>query len=450
MQSHPKELTVQTWLAGSWHDAARVTFHEPEKGHLGSTSTAYLLDYFVDQAAVDSLSSPVIDERAVSVAFPVGEDRWLPTWPAFLMDMLPQGPARILLAKAIGWNGVLPSSETHLLAYAAGTPVGNLRIAEAAGKAARASGGRGISLDDVLKRSETFVDFATALPWEAPASACLQGEWPKLQLTMAVDGMLYPDQHVSDADAWQRYIVKLARSRDPRDSLILEIEALYADVAYALGLPIRRGYLAGSGVLMIPRFDRDADDGAMRRGQESFVSAAGISAFGHLGSHEDYLALLSRVSSDPAADRMEYVKRDLLNLCFGNDDNHGRNMALAKHGGRVRLSDIFDLAPMRLSGNAVARSTKWAFMKGDGSDYDPRWDAVASVVAQDDAERDFLLAELAAFAERLPAAASAVIERASDAAAAAHAMSRLERMVEGVVAAADRNASGVDGGYLPD
>jgi serine/threonine-protein kinase HipA len=444
MQSHPKELTVQTWISGSWHDAATVNFHEPEKGHLGSTTTTYLLDYFVDQAAVDSLAAPVIDERAVSVSLPVGEDRWLPTWPAFLMDMLPQGPGRILLAKAIGWNGVLPASDTHLLAYAAGTPVGNLRIAEAAGKTARVASGRGISLDDVLTRSDDFIEFATALPWEAPASVCLQGEWPKMQLTMAADGMLYPDQLVADADAAQRYIVKLARSRAPRDSLILEIEALYADAAAELGLRIHRGHLAGSGVLMIPRFDRDAEDGTVRRGQESLVSAAGVTAFGHLGSHEDYLAILSEVSSDPAADRLEYVKRDFLNLCLGNDDNHGRNMALGKHGGHVRLSDVFDLAPMRLSGNAVARSTKWACMKGDGNDYHPRWDAVASVVAQDDAERDFMLAELAAFAERLPAVASAIVARASDAGAAAHAMSRLDGMVEGLVAAADRNA------HLPD
>lgn len=438
MQSHPKELTVQTWIAGSWHDAAKVSFHEPEKGHLGSTTTTYLLDYFVDHAAVDSLASPVIDERAVSVTLPVGEDRWLPTWPAFLMDMLPQGPARILLAKAIGLNGVLSASEVHLLGYAAGTPVGNLRIAEAAGKAARTASGRGIAFDDVLQRSEAFNDFATALPWEAPASVCLQGEWPKLQLTMADDGLLYPDQHLADEDARQRYIVKLARSRDPRDSLILEIEALYAAAVDGLGLSIRSGYVSGSGVLMIPRFDRDAEDGAVRRGQESLVSAAGISAFGHLGSHEDYLVLLSGVSSDPAADRLEYVKRDFLNLCLGNDDNHGRNMALAKHGGRVRLSEIFDLAPMRLSGNGVARSTKWAFMKELGSDYHPRWDAVASAVAQDEAERDVLLAELAAFAERLPSAASSIIARVSDAAAARHAMSRLERMVESAVSAASR------------
>lgn len=442
MQSGPTELTVQTWIAGSWHDAARVSFHESEKGHLGSTTTTYLLDYFVDHAAVDSLVAPVIDERAVSVALPVGEDRWLPTWPAFLMDMLPQGPARILLAKAIGLNGALPSSETHLLAYAAGTPVGNLRIAEAVGKAARTFSGRGISLSDVLGRTDAFVDFATALPWEAPASVCLQGEWPKLQLTMAADGMFYPDQHVPDADAGQRYIVKLARSRDPRDSLILEIEALYAEAACGLGLPIRNGYVAGPGVLMIPRFDRDAEEGALRRGQESLVSAAGIAAFGHLGTHESYLSLLSVVSSDPAADRLEYVKRDLLNLCLGNDDNHGRNMALCKHDGRVRLSEIFDLAPMRLSGGGVARSTKWVSMKELGSDYHPCWDAVASTVTQDDAERDAMLVEMAALAERLPVAASSIIAKSSDTGAAAHAMSRLEGMVKSVVSAADRVGRG--------
>ncbi|NTF17603.1 type II toxin-antitoxin system HipA family toxin [Agrobacterium rubi] len=430
------ELTVQTWLKGNWHDAATILFHEPEKGHRGSTTTTYLLDYFVDQASIDAAKAPVIDERAISVAFPVGDDRWLPTWPAFLMDMLPQGPARILLGKALGINGVLPSSETHLLAYAAGTPVGNIRIAEAAGKTASPGDMRGLAIDDVLSRSDEFVEFATALPWVSPASVCLQGEWPKLQLTLATDGLLYPDAAVPDEDAHQRYIVKLARSRADRDILILELEAIYAEAVAMIGVPVPSGYLSGRGVIMIPRFDREKLDGTVRHGQESLVSALGVSQFGHLGSHEEYLSVLSAVSSDPSVDRFEYVRRDLLNLALGNDDNHGRNSALSKNGGHVRLSGVFDLAPMRLSGNGIARSSKWACMKETGGDYQPAWDRVAAAVAGSEEEELSILLRLAEFAERLPAMAAAVLARASDRSAAAHAMSRLDGVVRDAVASA--------------
>jgi HipA-like C-terminal domain./HipA-like N-terminal domain. len=445
MQSNINELTVQNWLQGSWHDAAKVTFHEPEKGHLGSTTTTYLLDYFVEHASVDAVQAPVVDERAVSVALPVGQDRWLPTWPSFLMDMLPQGPARILLAKEIGWNGVLAESEMHLLRYSAATPVGNLRIAEAAEREVL-PGYPGISLDAVLGRTEMFNDYAAKLPKEVPSSVSLQGEWPKLMLTMADDGLLYPDACIPDSAARQRFIVKLARSRKSRDSLILEIEALYAAAAFDLGLPVPEGYLSGPGVIMIPRFDRDATDGSVRWGQESIVSAAGISQFGHLGLHEDYIDLLSAISSDPEADRLDYLKRDLLNLGFGNDDNHGRNTALSKKHGQVRLSQIFDLAPMRLSGNAVARSTRWKCMRGFGSDYYPKWDVVVEAITENESECVTVLDQLAAFAETLPQAAQKVAEKASDKDAVLHATLRLEALVGSVVAAAERRSAGISRG----
>jgi serine/threonine-protein kinase HipA len=433
----PNDLTIQSWFAGEWHDAATVVFHEPEKGHRGATTTFYLLDYFAEKAAADSLQGAVTDERAVSVRMPVGlEDYRLPHWPAFLMDMLPQGPARILLGKALGLNAVLPSSEVHLLAYAAGAPVGNLRIAEASTNRVSRADMRGIALDDVLRRSDAFVDFATSLPWACPSAVCLQGEWPKLQLTMTDDGLLYPDAAVEDRDARQRYIVKLARSRNPRDSLILELEAIYARVAADLGLSILSGHIAGDGVLVMPRFDRDPDHGASRVGQESLVSARGIAEFGHLAAHEDYLRIVAGVSADPVADRLEYLKRDLLNLSFGNDDNHGRNVALSKKAGSIRLAPVFDFAPMRLSGSGIARSTKWACMKESGGDYRPDWFVIASNVAADDAERQGLLDALAEFAERLPAAAATVMSEVSDKNTTAHALTRLEGMVSDAVSAA--------------
>ena len=439
MKKKQTELTVQTWLGGGWHDAAKVTFHEPEKGHRGSTTTTYLLDYFVQHACVDAVSSPVVDERALSVRMPVGEDIWLPTWPAFLMDMLPQGPARILLGRAIGLNAVLPSSEVELLAYAAATPVGNLRIAEAAGKTARPPDMQGIHLDDVLSRSERFVAFASSLPWASPSSVCLQGEWPKLLLTMTDDGMLFPDAAVPDADAKQRYVVKLARSRDPRDSLILEIEVLYARLAADIGLRVLSGHMGGQGVIMIPRFDRDATDGSVRHGQESLVAALGIAEFGHLAEHEQYLSVISGVSADPASDRLEYLRRDLVNLALGNDDNHGRNTALAKSCGKVRLAQVFDLAPMKLSGKGVARSSKWSCLRNGGNDYGPDWRQVAASVATDSGEEAALLDGLGDVAERLPSAAAKVLARVSDRGAAAHAMSRLEGIVRDAVAAARRS-----------
>lgn len=82
------------------------------------------------------------------------------------------------------------------------------------------------------------------------------------------------------------------------------------------------------------------------------MAAAGIAAFGHVDVHETYLAVIRDVSADPQADVAEYLRRDALNLATGNPDNHGRNTALSKRLGSVRLSPLFDYAPMRLAENS--------------------------------------------------------------------------------------------------
>jgi hypothetical protein len=113
---------------------------------------------------------------------------------------------------------------------------------------------------------------------------------------------------------------------------------------------------------MIPRFDRKHKQGGgtVRLGQESLVSAIGVAAFGHVGTHEAYIDPLRQYSADPFADIVEYLKRDIANLALGNPDNHGRNSAFSKQqNGAIHLSPLFDFAPMRLAKEGIVRSTRW-------------------------------------------------------------------------------------------
>jgi serine/threonine-protein kinase HipA len=156
------------------------------------------------------------------------------------------------------------------------------------------------------------------------------------------------------------------------------------------------------------------------------ISAAGIAAFGHTDTHENYLRILRRVSADPLADVTEYVLRDVLNLAIGNTDNHGRNTALRKTAdGKVRLAPLFDFAPMRIAPAVVARSTKWECMKAEGRDYNPDWEVVARVAAGDDLPSSEVLAALAEkadFVRRIPeiAAKHAVAAEVAERAFASH------------------------------
>lgn len=162
----------------------------------------------------------------------------------------------------------------------------------------------------------------------------------------------------------------------------------------------------GSHVLMIPRFDRivGADGGVVRLGQESLVAALGVSEFGYAGRHEEYLGVITRHSSAPAADVIEYVLRDLLNVAMGNPDNHGRNSALRKlPDGAIRLSPLFDFAPMRLDPGVIRRATRWGCM--GGRDSDPDWTVICRAAAGDVLSTDKLMAALASradFLRRLP------------------------------------------------
>ncbi|MBZ7925757.1 HipA domain-containing protein [Ensifer adhaerens] len=99
----------------------------------------------------------------------------------------------------------------------------------------------------------------------ASGSSGLQGEWPKVALTMANDGLYYADAFVQDEEAVRHVIVKLLRSREERDRLILEAEAGYSVIARELGLKVHEPSTYTEGVLMIPRFDRKITDGATVR-----------------------------------------------------------------------------------------------------------------------------------------------------------------------------------------
>lgn len=120
----------------------------------------------------------------------------------------------------------------------------------------------------------------------------------------------------------------------------------------------------------------------MRLGQESLASALGRAEFSPILTHEACLKLIQHVTSDPAAETIEYLLRDLLNLAMGNPDNHGRNTALQKfQNGTIKLSPLYDFAPMRLDEGAIARSTKWHVM--EGRDFHPDWGKVAEAAAGD-------------------------------------------------------------------
>ena len=379
-------LTIQAFVNGRWHDAAAIAFDDPDRGNAGGTGLTYDSDYFFNFGAIDALDRPVIDRRAVSVAQPLSLEWFrLPGWPAWLLDLMPQGIARQTIAQELGMRADDPAVEFHLLLRAGGAPVGNLRIKEAWESERR-------RIDDVVCppltdrdieiRSEQLIEVVSRFALLASGSSGVQGEWPKALMTRsAKDGFWYPDPFVGTEDGAEHVILKMQRSQEAEDRLIIESEAPYLDLAASFGLNVAAPLRYANAILAIPRFDREVVDGrVLLHGQESLVAGIGVAQFGHVGHHERYLSLIQSVSADQRADTLEYVLRDVLNHAMGNPDNHGRNSALTKRAdGIIRLSPLFDFAPMMISRAGIGRSTRWRCHESLGAE--GRWRAICQAAA---------------------------------------------------------------------
>jgi len=402
------ELTLDIFVDRTWQHAATLTV--AGAGHGSRSELAYEADYVLNHDP--QATGAITDRRALSVRYPLSFT-WQTSvrWPAFVLDLLPQGHARNLLARGMGINPDLETSDLPLLLRAGGAPIGNMRVREAweqeHQRVVQAGDLGQLTIADIFERNERFHEVTEVFgAVAASGSSGVQGAWPKILLTQSADGFWYPDSIVPDQDARDHAIVKWVGDTYEETRLIIAAEAPYLEVARWFGLRCARPLQHRNGTLMMPRFDRQAIGGAVHRfGQESLVSAAGFAVFGHVDCHETYLDVIRKVSDDPPADITEYVLRDLLNLAMGNPDNHGRNTALQKGAdGSVRLAPLYDFCPMRLARDGAMRSTKWRCMQKSGGgtdDLSSNWDRVCDAAAGDSMPPEDLKRSLADKAEAL-------------------------------------------------
>ncbi|HZG22851.1 MAG TPA: HipA domain-containing protein [Herbaspirillum sp.] len=371
--------TLQLHIDGAWRDAAALSLTGPvEQGMAASSFLAYEAAHVVDYQNRR-------DAAAVSANVPVSfDDLREQRWPAFLIDLLPQGYGRGELLRQLGLDErAEASADWPLLCAGAGNPIGNLRLLEAWQWAQQRSGPqlRGFAIDEIAARSEDFNEYLAQHGLFLAGSSGVQGEWPKILLTRARDGLFYLDHALPDDLADQHYIVKFGRGPDPDLANILQLEAPYMQLAASLGLRVHAALELHGKALFIPRFDREVQviDGrrqVVRYAQESIASLCGVTGFAATPSHNVACARLGEVATDPMAEIIEYLKRDIANIVLRNKDNHARNTAIRRDAqGQIGLTPLFDFAPMWLHPDGIARRMRWEHDDG-GS---PQW---ASAIAQ--------------------------------------------------------------------
>lgn len=355
--------TVQLFSEGVWHEVAEVAlWGDLKEGWGAKTYSGYSSDWVVAHQGSR-------DAHALSCQYPVTfEPIRCHHWPVFLIDMLPQGYGREELLRRLEIPMTANArADWQLLMAGAGNPIGNLRIKEAAEWLGQHRGSlKGFSDEEVAYRSEDFAEYLATHGLFVAGSSGVQGEWPKILLTRAEDGLLYLDHDLPDSRACAHYIVKFGRGRDQDLATILRHEAPYMNAAKLLGLRVHAPLTYSDRALFIPRFDRVVVNGKVERlAQESIASLTGKSGFTTLPSHEEVCRALMLRCTNPSEEVIEYLKRDVVNLALGNKDNHAINTALQRNfAGTVQLSPLYDFVPMYLHPDGIARRIRWEV--GDG------------------------------------------------------------------------------------
>ena len=366
---------LQLFVDGRWLTAAIVEVDDTATGTASPSRFDYDFDYL--GAKADSLGA--IDARAASCRYPLNyEDRPEPTWPAFLLDLIPSGAARR------HWDGRLglPNNATSdwlILIRSAGNPPGNVRVLQATDDLTEGPIHPGFDRAEVVARAADFIEYARASGAPISGSSGAGGDSPKLLLREDLDGRWHADGALPDERTRSCWIVKFPRTRaDPTDRLVLRAEAAYHRVAQRLGVRAHGRVEWGADCLFIERFDRVVAGGAVKRlGLESLSSLVGVAEFGVPIRKERLAAAISQFVSDPRPELHEFLLRDVLDVALGNTDNHGRNTSVLKHeDGKIALSPIYDFAPMFLDRGGIARVSRWS-----GDDGFPDWGTAADALA---------------------------------------------------------------------
>ena len=368
---------IQLFCDGSWRDVACVRFYGKEReGWRAKTYTGYDIPWAVNHFGAR-------DAHALSCQFEVSLDALEPNqWPAFLIDLLPQGFGREELLHRIRLSPTAAEeADWRLLLAGAGNPIGNLRVKEAA-KWLKDNDGisRGFTDGEVAQCGEDFAEYLASDGLFVAGSSGVQDECLKVLLTRADDGLLYLDHTLADERAREHFIVKFGHGTNVELATMLRHEAPYMALAERLGLRVHAPLVMKERALFVRRFDRQVGaHGITRFAQESIATLTGIPGFGAVPSHDQVCRELIACCTNPQLEVLEYIKRDVANIALGNTDNHARNTALQRDFSEgVRLTPLYDFMPTYLHPDGIARRIRWE----DNDEGAPDWGKVLDRVCE--------------------------------------------------------------------
>lgn len=421
-----ESLTIQAYILSVWSDIAQITFPKSDQGNFVTTEIHYHKEYALAHFEKD-------DMHAVSINYPVNfffDDMGRSGWLRFLDDIMPSGASRRFWVKQLDIEDLSIEQQNFiLLKYGTISPVGNLRIKESLPERTEKSDSLLFAISDVIDRASDFLDYAQERGAAAGGATGAGGEAPKLLLRCSNDGKIWIDSFQDDITNQDlHYLVKYPRgARGQIDCNILRAEFYYYHELTNLGIdtiPIESMRLkegANYPSLWLPRFDIYIDDeqNIQRYAMESVYSILNKGPGSLLDHEETIRQLIYKITNshmvteqgfqfDVQGFVIEWVKRDLLNILFGNSDNHGRNTSFIKGDGYIKLAPIYDFAPMKADPDGIPRTTKWKSPLEVGGEYD--FDGIANSLS-DLVPKETLLIELKELAKNCLALKERLEER---------------------------------------
>ncbi len=360
-----QKTIIEIFHEGRWQDAATLDALGPDRCRVD-----YLPQYqFSANPLPLSLGYPLDTPPDILLPKDGQLDEIDRRPPGFLYDLVPQGRGRQFLLKKLnvadGENIVMP-----LLMAGAFNPIGNLRIKSAVEFYAKhvetGAAANGFGMQDILAKSEEFLEHLSMHAMLATGTTGVQGVAPKYLLTQDSEGLWFADLALPDDRAEAHWLVKLPRGRAEEDRMVLRNEAAYLRVAHKAGLRTHDAPMLHNEMLFVRRFDREVTPAGLNRlHQESLVSLAGIRGFGVPMSMNEMLAAIRAHVSEPLGETIEFLKRDAMNVALRNTDNHARNTAVQRLAdGHIQLTPVFDFAPMFLDPEIVPRTSHWIAADG--------------------------------------------------------------------------------------
>ena len=371
------DLTLQIHWDGEWHDAGKIQFHDKGRGLYGKPNFMYDTHYILKalEHSLAEADQDVTDKTAVGVNIPCGfgADFFNGEIAPVLRDIIPQGASRRLWVRALGYDRDPEQTiDARLLAEGCVAPIGNLRIREAAeafGEKLAVTGATLFSEDEVCIRADRLLEYAYELGVAIGGATGAGGDAPKLLLVENHQGQFALQGTIAESEIQKHWLVKFPRGRKTQD----DIDVLRGEAAIYRVLENTSLQSIGNTCLRekdeqfslwMPRFDRETtQNGVVRHGVESVYSLMGSIGDGAALNHLEVIQKLQDKAATPGDEDIllvDYLMRDILNTMVGNRDNHGRNTAIIKQdGGVLRLAPAYDIAPMVLDPEGIARVSRW-------------------------------------------------------------------------------------------